>query len=170
MQGMAVDGIHAALRLRSTGKTESDPDSPVVAALLPSGWYMLYFNDRGTPSAPDMAAVSASGMAIVLEVCEMVTSCKAAGWQDGRERWSISYDEGTLEAEGDLPECFESIKSRLQKQQAESSDIAYVFNVPCDVVNELIGFPYDGNPDGYPVEEFVILERIRPNRKWWWPW
>jgi hypothetical protein len=170
VRGRAVDEIHAALRLCSTNETESEPESPVVAALLPSGWYLVYFNDRGTPSASDLATLSGSGMAIVLEICEMVTSCKAAGWQDARQRWSISYDAGVLQAEGDLPDCFEPVKRRLSKQQAKSSDIDHVFNVPGDVVDELIGFRYDGDPDGYPAEDFVVLERIKPNRKWWRPW
>ena len=45
--GKPIQEVHGDLGLRETEVGEEDPESPVVGAMLPSGWYQVYFNDLG---------------------------------------------------------------------------------------------------------------------------
>jgi hypothetical protein len=185
VRGRLIGEIHSILKLRPTDRRETDPESPVVAADLPSGWYLLYFNDsRLSPAEAQFAQLSAGAHAIYLDICDMVSASSASGWRDGRRVWSISHNVQRggrdLELTGEIPDCFHSIAECLRQQQIGQNDIDYVFNVPAEVVNHQIGFRYDGDPNqyprydkninGYPVDEFQILERLAPPRRWWQIW
>jgi hypothetical protein len=174
VRGKAIEDIHVALRLRPTEGREPDPESPVAAAMLPSGWYLLYLNDRIYPTSDELHDLSLNGELIFLDICETVMVSCATCWRNGKEIWSIGHDSqrglDDLEICGDVPECFERISQRLQTLQKEKGDADYVFDIPVDVTCELTGFRYDGNPNGYPVDEFVVLERIQQPRKWWQFW
>ena len=177
VRGLPKTELHARLHLAATANSETEPESPVVGATLPTGWEIVYFNDRSPPTEADLAALSKSAEVLFLDVCEMATICTAKCWHNGTMIWSISHDSqrgtGHLEAKGDVPGCFPSIAGRLGECQAARGDadqIDYIFNVPADVFAELTGFTYDGNPDGYPVDSFVIFRREKPSRKWWQFW
>jgi len=174
IRGKPIQDIHAALGLRATEACEEDPDAPVVAAMLPSGWYQLYFNDRNYPGSAGLRDLSLEAELVFVDVCETAMASLATYWQNGRQGWSIAHDSqhglDHLEVSGDKPACFESISHRLRTLQREEGDADYIFDIPIEVVAELTGFRYDGNPNGYPVSEFIVLERIRPARKWWRFW
>jgi hypothetical protein len=175
IRGKTIEEVHSILNLRSTSHRESVPESPVVAAALPTGWYLVYFNDGSPPWEKELARLSEGAEAIALHVSETVMSSCAYAWQNGREKWSISHNlEGggadDLEHGGSPPDCYFAIAERLRKQQQERGDADYVFDIPVEVVRELTGFSYDGNPNGYPVDEFIVLERIKPPRQWWRFW
>jgi len=143
VRGLAVTDLHARLQLEPTGSSESEPESPLVGATLPSGWHLLYFNDRSPPTEAELAALSASAEVMFLDVCEMATVCTAKCWRNGKRMWRISHDSqhgiDHLEADGDLPECFPSVADRLRKCQTPNGDIDYIFNVPADVFAEITG-------------------------------
>lgn len=171
IRGKTIDEVHSILKLRTTSHIESIPESPVVAAALPTGWYLVYFNDGSPPSVKELARLSGDAETITLHVSETVMSCCAYAWQNGQELWSISHNlEGggaeDLTHDGSPPECYVAIADRLRKQQQEYGDADYIFDIPVEVVRELTGFRYDGNPSGYPIEEFVVLERQK--RAPWW--
>jgi len=177
VRGLPATELHARLQLETTEDSETEPESPVVGATLPSGWEIVYFNDRSPPTEAELAALSDSAEVLFLDVCEMVSACTAKCWQNGKMTWSISHDSqrGTdhLEAEGDAPRCFPSIADRLrhcQEARGDADHIDYIFNVPADVFAQIAGFTYDGNPDGYPVDSFVIFRRQKSGRKWWQFW
>lgn len=174
VRGLPAIELHTQLQLETTENSETEPESPVTGATLPSGWEVVYYNDRSPPTEAELAALSNHAEVLFLEVCEMVSASRARYWQNGKMTWSISHDSqhGTdnLEAEGDVPVCFASIADRLRQCQTARGDvdhIDYIFNVPADVFAEITGFTYDGNPDGYPVDSFVIFRREKPSRKWW---
>lgn len=174
-RGKSSDEVHSILKLRTTSMRESEPESPVVAASLPTGWYLIYNNDRSPPSDEELARLSDGAEALTLMVCETVTSSCASAWQNGQWKWTISHDADRggddLTHEGAPPDCFADIAGRMRKQQQEDRDgVSYIFGIPVEVFHRLTGFPYDGNPNGYPVEEFIVLERIKPPRPWWRFW
>jgi hypothetical protein len=177
VRGLPATELHARLQLEPTANSESEPESPVVGASLPSGWEIVYFNDRSPPTEAELAVLSGSAEVVFLDVCEMATICTAKCWKSGKILWSISHDSqrGTdhLEAEGEKPGCFPSIADRLRQCQAANGDadrIDYIFNVPAEVFAAITGFSYDGNPDGFPVDSFVVFRREKPSRKWWHFW
>jgi hypothetical protein len=174
VRGLSPSDTHARLQLQATADTESDPESPVVAASLPSGWHILYFNDRAPPAETELASLSMDAEVLFLDICEMVTTSYAKCWENGNLKWRIAHDcqrgRDDLEVIGDVPSCFQPIADRLRQSQASDDDIDYIFNIPAEVFSNITGFPYDGNPNGYPVDTFVILRRLRPDRKWWQIW
>lgn len=175
IRGKSSGEVYSILKLRATPLRESEPESPVVAASLPSGWQLIYFNDRRRPSGEELAQISDGAEAIALMVCEAVTSSCASAWQNGQRRWIISHDADRgaddLTHEGEPPNCFVGIAARMRKQQQEDRHgVSYIFGIPVEVFHELTGFSYDGNPSGYPVDEFIVLERINPPRPWWRFW
>lgn len=172
VRGLPEADLHARLQLEPTGNSESEPESAVVGAIMPAGWHIFYFNDRTPPTETELAALSNSAEVLFLDVCEMATASSAKCWQNGKMKWRITHDgDDHLEAEGDLPSCFQPISDRLHQCQASGGvDIDYLFNVPTDVFTEITGFNYDGNPDGYPVDSFVIFRRRESGRKWWQFW
>lgn len=172
IRGLPATDLHARLKLEPTRNFETEPESAVVGAIMSTGWHIFYFNDRSPPTEAQLAALSTSAEVLFLDVCEAVMVSTAKCWQNGKIRWCILHDGGDhLQAEGDLPDCFQSISDRLHRCQAfEHDDIDYLFNIPPDVFVEVTGFNYDGNPDGYPVESFVIFGRRNSGRKWWQFW
>ena len=174
IRGKPVDEIHAVLHVRATNKRQQEPEAPVVAAALPSGWYQLYINDRTYPNNDDLRSLSLNAELIFLDVCETAMVSGAACWQNGKEMWSIAHDSwrshDDLVIQGTAPACLARIVQRLGMLQKDKADADYAFDVPVDVTCDLTGFRYDGNPNGYPVDEFIVLERIQPPRKWWRVW
>jgi len=171
VRGKLTEEVHAALRLSTTERHQQEPEAAVVAAALPSGWYLVYINDRDYPTNDELRELSVNAELIFLDVCETVMVSGAACWKDSKQVWSITHDSQRgledLVVQGNTPNCFEQISQRLKMLQNEKGDADYIFDIPVDVTCELTGFRYDGNPNGYPVDEFVVLERIHPTRKWW---
>ena len=176
---IAIDRLPAGEILRrfgflSSSKTEEDPESPVVSAQLPSGWYILYFNDHSIPSESELATISTDADVMLLSVCETVMTSLAVCWTNGIQKWRIAYDckrsHDNLVAVGDLPDCYQSIVVRLNELQVAKHDADYNFDIPVEMFHEIAGFRYDGNPDGYSVETFFVLQRIKSPRKWWRLW
>jgi hypothetical protein len=44
-QGRGKDDVLAAIGLVDTGKAEEANEAPVSGAVLPTGWYVAFFND-----------------------------------------------------------------------------------------------------------------------------
>lgn len=169
-----IEHIHAAFGLRATETREEDPEAAVVAAMLPSGWYQLYLNNRDCPNNDMLRELSLNAELIFVDVCESASTSHASCWRGGKEAWSITHDPqrdpDELRVTGELPTCFEPISRRLRDAQKENGDADYIFDVPIEVTQELTGFRYDGNPSGYPVNDFTVLEPVEPPRRWWQLW
>jgi len=170
-RGITASDLLATMNLEYTGHTEEEPESPVVGASLPSGWYILYFNDRTPPKETDLASLAGGAEVMQLDVSEAVGHSDAKCWMNGLMTWRILYEGAQrLAVTGHTPDCFAEVEDRMRKKQASENDVDYVFNVPADVFAEITRFPYDGNPNGYPVASFDVLRRKKPHRKWWQLW
>jgi len=166
--------LFSAMKLQMTSETESEPESEILYAALPSGWDLFFFNRSDLPHESVMATISREAEVLLLSVSETVMVSFAECLRDGKLAWAVSHDpnirEDHLETTGPLPACYKPIESRLKANQALSDGADHLFDVPVEVFYELTGFRYDGNPDGYPVESFRIMKSLAPRRAWWQFW
>ena len=115
--------VQEALELTGTGRFEEIPDSALTGVDLPSGWYLVIANNQPPEFFVDSAVerLSTLGYVVICFVEEHVMYSSAAGWKRGRQVWSILHDvqKGVahLEARGDLPSNFSTIRDRLRASQ-----------------------------------------------------
>ncbi|XAL98776.1 hypothetical protein OT109_14450 [Phycisphaeraceae bacterium D3-23] len=152
----------------STAEAETN-DSEYFGYAMPSGWYVV-LSGRGDltelPTVPGEQAVACS-------VEENVMVSIATGWSRGECTWRITHDSEQgiehLETEGDLPDCFASIRDGLFAEQAqfdaERPQVDYIFDIPVQVAKALTGYDYadpemdeEGN---YTEIEEEVLVRVR---------
>ncbi len=192
VKGKSPKAVRDALGFHATGKREEIPESDLSAAELPGGWYLIVSN-RSEQVVPDSAMQRLSGSEVVTcFVEEHVMFSNAAGWQDGRKCWSITHDSQRgirhLEAEGNLPPVFESIRDRLLSKQNEEevrkprrllqprvTDISemacdYVFDVPVATAHSLTGYRHDQEMPALTGQPFEVLvsseiEKSAPGHK-----
>jgi hypothetical protein len=83
--------------------------------------------------------------------------------KDGRNIWTVIHDAQrgieNLEAEGELPEAFVSIRDRLlSRQRAEGpKSCDYVFDIPVETAMSVTGYRHDQVIGGITDEPFEIL-------------
>ena len=82
----------------------------------------------------------------------------AAGWDDGRESWSVTHDAQVdlkhLEVRGEPPREFARIRDELFAKQTEDT-CDYIFDIPVEVAAEVVGFRYDERQE----VSFNVLKR-----------
>ena len=84
-------------------------------------------------------------------------------WRGGKRKWWISHEGEAgpkgLAAEGDLPECFASIRREMEEAQraagGDAAGVDYIFEIPLRVAQTLVGFKHDE----VTQEQFVVLSR-----------
>ncbi|HEY1787301.1 MAG TPA: hypothetical protein VGJ73_04060, partial [Verrucomicrobiae bacterium] len=128
---------------------------------LPDGWYLVQrpkyeCRDDGVP-----AQLSLGGELLSLFVEEHVMVARICCWKDGKRVWSVlhSSEKGDhhLEADGDLPPEFLSIRDAFTKKKGETS----YFEIPCSLAASLTGYQYDGPLQERPLFEVLALP------PWW---
>lgn len=87
---------------------------------------------------------------------------KAAGWKDGKELWSVIHDcqkhAQHLEARGQLPPEFVSIRDRVLAEQAsETEDCDHIFEIPPETAASVTDFEHDAVRKDLTFE---VLERV----------
>jgi hypothetical protein len=162
----AVDPLLAHLGLSATGATEEDPESPLSAAKLSSGWRLIWSNQYACPVlTKELAAFSRGHELLLCQVEEHVMASSAELWSGGRRKWWISHEGENgpkgLETDGELPECFSSIRDEMAAaQRAEGGDDAevdYIFEIPLKVAETLVGFKHDENYESVVEGRFLVL-------------
>ena len=92
--------------------------------------------------------LSAGCEVITADVEEHVMVSVATGWKDGQRVWSVTHDAQRemehLQAEGELPAVFTSIRDRLRAEQQEAggrrADVDHLFDVPVELAQTLTGY------------------------------
>jgi glutathionyl-hydroquinone reductase len=150
------------LGLSETGSKEWMPESPVVAAKVETGWYVIFFNDANPKALkPEiLRKLSASANVVVCQVEEHAMVSAAAEWQEGKEVWYVMHDSEdgltNLDSSGVLPVVYAAIRdSQLAKQT--SSRVDHVIDVPILLAQHLTGFRHDEGFDDAVVEPFTVL-------------
>ena len=162
------------LALSPTGETEEIPESLISTARLDTGWRILWYNKYECPflRPEDLRVISRDHDVLMCLVEEHVMASSAELWSGGQRRWAIAHDgeDGPkgLMAEGDLPECFASIRRDLEDaQRAEGGDAAgvdHIFDIPLKVAQTLVGFKHDEACPALTEEQFVVLSRSAPKK------
>jgi len=158
------------LRLSPTGDTEDVPESLISTATLDTGWRIIWYNEYGCPFLrPEDLGVISNGQEVLLcLVEEHVMASSSELWRGGTRAWRISHEgeDGPkgLAAEGDLPDCFGSIRRDMEDAQraagGEAAGVDYIFEIPLRVAQTLVGFKHDE----VTQEHFVVLSRSRPKK------
>lgn len=179
-RGKSRDRVFADLGLESTGNWEEAPESPIVGAQIPGGWYGVIFQSGDVDLSADGALQRlATGAEVVLFTAdEQVKSSAAFGWKNGQEVWSVVRDAETapdeVVATGKLPRPYASVVKELRaQQQAEvggGSTVDYLFETPVELAKALTGYRYDREIPGVTGAQFEVLALRKKAGKWFRRW
>jgi hypothetical protein len=169
VQGSTPSAVQSVLKLRSTGTHEDFPESEIVGASIPAGWYLIVSQGDGLCLLEEstLKGLSLLGEVITCLVEEHVMASSAACWRGGRPIWRIDYQsisgKDSLLAEGTLPISFIAIRNALFiKQRAEGDNQTgtdFIFDVPITLAQTVTGYRYDTDVNGLDTDGFEILER-----------
>lgn len=158
------------LGLSPTGETEEVPESLISTAALESGWRIIWYNEYGCPflRLEDLGVISKEHEVLMCLVEEHVMASSAELWRGGKRQWRISHEgeDGPrgLAAEGDLPECFASIRREMEEAQraagGDAAGVDHIFEIPLRVAQTLVGFKHDE----VTQDRFVVLSRPAPKK------
>jgi hypothetical protein len=169
VRGKSPVAIHAEFGVDATGEFEDPPESPVCGVLLPTDWYLIYINDRISPEDKILQKLSTGAEVLTCWVEEHVMNSISRYWRNGDELWRVLHDaqQGTehLEATGDLPLSYSSVRDELTTKQTSLNDCDYIFDIPVELFVQSTGYRYNGSHD--PDPQFERLNRVRPRKQWW---
>ena len=158
------------LGLSPTGETEDVPESLISTAKLDTGWRIIWYNEYECPflRPEDLGVISNDQEVLMCLVEEHVMASSSELWRGGKRKWWISHEgeDGPkgLAAEGDLPECFASIRREMEEAQraagGDAAGVDYIFEIPLRVARTLVGFKHDEVMQG----QFVVLSRPVPKK------
>ena len=165
------DAVLTTLCLRGTGQREEFPESPFVAASLPSGWFLVVADGAEHAIIGDdtLRQLSADCEVVTCTVEEHVMVSEATGWRDGQRVWRVAHDAQSsiehLQTEGELPSAFAAIRDRLSAEQrtagGKDSDTDYFFDIPVELAMSFSGYRHDAETKGLAADAFEVLESTR---------
>jgi hypothetical protein len=158
------------LGLSPTGETEAVPESLISTVTLDTGWRIIWYNEAECPflRPEDLGVISSEQEILMCLVEEHVMASSSELWRGGTRKWWISHEgeDGPqgLAAEGDLPDCFASIRREMEDAQraagGNAAGVDYIFEIPLRVAQTLVGFKHDE----VTPEQFVVLSRSVPKK------
>jgi len=170
VKGKRPRDLHRELGVERTGEREDLPESPIVGAALPGGWYVVVFNEADVDLSDEvlLARVSAGCEIVTCDVEEHVMFSAASGWKDGEERWSVFYDSQVgiehLATKGELPAAFRSIADEARNEQdaagGERAEVDFLFDVPLELARTLTRFRHDEELEGTEPAPFEQLDGL----------
>jgi hypothetical protein len=157
------------LGLSPTGETEEVPESLISTAKLDTGWRIIWYNNYECPflRPGDLGVISNDQEVLMCLVEEHVMASSSELWSGGKRKWGIAHlgEDGPkgLSVEGDLPECFASIRRELEEAQrvagGDAAGVDHIFEIPLKVAQTLVGFKHDEVCPHMTEEQFVVLSR-----------
>jgi len=134
-----------------TGEADEANESPVSAAALPTGWYVVFFNDYTFTTPERLAKFSAGCTVVACQVEEHVMASAALLYKNGCRVWTVTHESERgrydLSIGGDPPDLFRDLRDSLLKEQddagGEKADVDFVFDVPVQLAAELCGYRHD---------------------------
>src|SRR5579859_2468714 len=142
-----LEALCSACGLRSTGKHEEVPESPIVAAKLPAAWHLVLHNQAEIDEQV-LATLSAETEVVSCFVEDHVMFSSASGWMRGKQIWRIFHDSEKgryhLEMTGKPPAALAAIRERLKEEQegagGEKAEVDYIDEIPAELAKALTGF------------------------------
>lgn len=177
VKGKPTDAILAELRLRSTGVSAIEGESPFVGAMSDAGWYIIVadYAEHQLISAAVVERLSADCDVLTCTVEEHVMISEATGWRNGRRLWSVTHRaEAELTgvvAQGELPPEFASIRDDFTARQeaagGSEADVDYLHEIPVVLVQRFTGYKHDESSKPFGGRGFEVLEQIDQPKKSW---
>jgi hypothetical protein len=174
VRGKSADAICKQLGLSRTEEFENTPDSTIVGADLPGGWYLVWGNDMTFTGKLPLDEISTRAEVVEFWVEEHVMVSGARGWANGEEQWSVEHDPGRgimhLDARGHLPAAFVDIRDRLLREQEQTDErkakVDHAFSIPIELARTLTGFAYGRDIPGATDEDspFENLEAVEESQ------
>jgi hypothetical protein len=165
ISGKEPDAIQREYDVATAGRFQALPESPVVGAVLPGGAYLLFINDEIVPNDGIFARLSKDASLAACYANETHMISYASAWVDGSQRWSVYHDAerglGHLESTGTMPEEFRSIRDRLFAEQAGSTEVDFVFDIPIELFVCAGGIWYNRDIPGAGPEPWAVLSRLK---------
>ena len=164
VRGKPVDVVLGQLGLRGTGTREEIPESPIVGAELPGGWYLVLSN-KDVQFLDDnvLSKMSAGCEVVTCFVEEHVMYSEAKGWEGGKAKWSVTHDAEKgldhLQPTGEVPAAFGPIHERLRAEleTAGENAVDFLFDVPAELAKVQTGFRHDEDCPGATGDPFEVL-------------
>jgi hypothetical protein len=166
VRGKTPEAIRHELGVTPTGEREEISESPMTAATLPDGAYLLYFNnpEQYEPDDKLYRRLSKGAALVACFAHEGIMVSYACGWSDGVEQWFLIHDceesADHLKTRGNLPQQFQSIRERLFAEQKTKADADYIFDVPVELFAAVGGVRYDYDIPSAEPEPWEVLERL----------
>jgi hypothetical protein len=155
------------LGLSLSGQTEEEPESMFCGVHLDSGWSVVFINEYAHTFVRDrtLQQVSAAAYIVAASIEEHVMFSSSEGWENGNLIWKVThaFESGPrhLQEHGSLPKEYLSVKQRLlaaqQREDENSREVDYVFDVPLELAEAIVGFKHDKVIDA----SFEVLEPAR---------
>jgi hypothetical protein len=162
------------LGLSPTGETEEVPESLISTAKLDTGWRIIWYNEYECPflRPEDLGVISNDQEVLMCLVEEHVMASSSELWDGGKRKWGIAHlgEDGPkgLSVEGDLPECFTSIRREMEEAQraagGDAAGVDHIFEIPLKVAQTLVGFKHDEVCPHMTEAQFVVLSRSAPKK------
>lgn len=161
VRGKRPEEVRRVLGLQASGVWHEEPNYPIAAARLATGWYLV--RTEGLTSMLCEPGVASQ----LSEDCEVVTCClneddylsAAEQWENGKRLWGIRYyrkhGRRSVEVDGALPLGFDSIKVELLEKEKADADVFY--EMPIDVAEAVTGYRDDVLPVNVLGQRYELL-------------
>jgi hypothetical protein len=165
-QGKGKDHVLPLLGLADSGEADEANESPVSGAALPTGWFVVFFNDFFFPTPERLAKFSVGDVVLACQVEEHMMASSSSLYQNGRHVWTVAHEAERgrydLSVFGDPPAQFPELRDKLLKEQTdaggENADVDYVFDIPLGLAAELCGYQHDLGKFDWGEPAFSRLE------------
>jgi hypothetical protein len=124
-QGKSKDDVLSLMSLVDTGKLDDVNESPVSAALLPTGWYLVFCNHFRFVAPESLASLSRDCSVLACQVHEGAMVSGSFFYKNGHQVWSVTHQSQKgikdLSVEGEVPEVLTDIRNQLLRVRPETS-------------------------------------------------
>lgn len=154
------------LGLTETDEREDIPESDVTGVLLPSDWYVVFFNEP-LPVEFKEATLSklSQGAIVTLFVVEETSMVSLArNYVDGERVWEAAHDSNRgmehVEFTGSPPPLLIEVRDRLLDILSTSGQgVDVLFDLPAEFCKATTGFRHDEDIEGVGGDAFTVLMR-----------
>ena len=141
VSGKSPETARDKLRLRAIGTREDSAQSPIVAANLPKGWFLIVANRAAHRLLTEAVLQSLSAG------CEVSMARLPTPFVAIRDRYMAQ-----------------------QRAEGAEAAVDYIFEVPVELIMHFTGYRHDQNIPDFGAQPFEVLESTVPEKKAWLKW
>lgn len=149
----SADEACEMLGLVRCGGAFDSPETEISGAAMPTGWYLIAVGSVMFDFFMDFSLeeLSESHDVMNFDVEEHFMYFKLTYWRGGKNLWNVIHDGGDnvyhLQAEGELPVDFDSLRAEQLKNQNEAggerAGVDHICEIPLELAHRITGFRYD---------------------------